>query len=122
MALQGGVYELEDFIVKKKGVVIFDEPVEIHAQKRVSFGKNSAFGPTIATLDAKSAVFHTEGNFDAGKRSLINANIIAPLGTVEFGKSSRLNGFAFGRRVVFKRGAVADLENFFRKSTIVTPP
>ena len=66
-------------------------------------------------------MFHTEGNFDAGKRSLINASIIGPLGTVEFGKSSRLKGFAYGRRVIFKKGAVADLDNFLEKS-IVTPP
>lgn len=122
LIFEGGVYEVETLTVGKGATVIYDQSTEIHASKGVSFGKKSNFRPPSgSSLDAKAAWIYTEGNFDAGKGSAIQAQIIAPFGTVKFGKSARFVGYAQARNIVLGKGAVTVLNNALEDSLVPTP-
>ena len=66
-------------------------------------------------------MFHTEKRFDVGKGRSFEGNIIAPLGTVQFGKGAKLIGFAFGQRVILGKNAQATLNNVFENFILPSP-
>jgi len=109
LVMQSGIYNIKDWhFVKNNATVEFDlsgSPIVINIQNWHA-GKNNLQFITTGDSSTRDVFYYVDGdgatNFN---RSLVQGNIIAPLGSVIFNNESTLEGNCYAETIKFRNGS-----------------
>jgi hypothetical protein len=117
LVLGGGVYELRSLDVEHGATVLFTAAVEIRIAAGLDAGSRSrlVIDPAAAGVHASSVVIEVAGgDAQLGERSVVQANVYAPNGTVSLMPQTQATGAFIGGRVVVGPGSTLTLDSAFK--------
>ncbi len=109
LIMQSGTYNIKDWhFIKNNATVEFDlngSPIVINIQNWHA-GKNNLQFITTGDSSTRDVFYNVDGNGTTTfNGSLVQGNIIAPLGTVTFNNESTLEGNCYAETIKFKNGS-----------------
>ena len=114
----GGGYTFTHVNIARGGAIVCDAPCNTVVKGNLSADADALIGDGT---NAAAVHFHVHGNVTTGRASRVSANVLAPNGTITFGRDTIAKGAFYARDILVRRDSRIELASVFNAPPIADP-